>query len=223
MEVRGSSSSADLTWFFRALDQSVICSTSLSSPKGQYLVKRTSAWSSMKSIFIRNHGLIVNITVLKRPCSKLWTTCVLLKMNWQHVTLMVPLDLSTAFDTVDHNILLELLRRDVGIGGKVLHWFSSYLSNRGQLVPIDGSFSRQFSLDYGVPQGYCLGPLLFFIYTCSLFMVIERHLLQVHRFTDATQLYLSFRADDDDAKRLLSLHVKTGWIFASEVSLKSKF
>ena len=128
-------------------------------------------------------------------------------MNWQHVTLMVPLDLSTAFDTVDHNILLELLRRDVGIGGKVLHWFSSYLSNRRQLVPIDGSFSRQFSLDCGVPQGYCLGPLLFVIYTCSLFMVSERHLLQVHRFTDATQLYLSFSADDDDAKRLPSLHV----------------
>ena len=88
-------------------------------------------------------------------------------MNSQHVTLMVLLDLSTAFD---HNILLERPRRDVGKREKVLHWFSSYLSNRSQLVSIDGSFSRQLLLDCGVPQGYCLGPLLFVIYTSSLFM-----------------------------------------------------
>ena len=123
----------------------------------------------MKSILICDR-LIVNITVLKRPCSKLWATCFLLKMNSQHLTLMVLLDLSTAFDTVDHNILLERPRRDVGIRGKVLHWFSSYLSNRSQLVSIDGSFFRQFSLDCDAPQGYCLGPLLFVIYTSSLLM-----------------------------------------------------
>ena len=98
--------------------------------------------------------LLVNITVLKRPCSKLRMTCVLL------------LDLSTAFDTVD-----EATRRDVGIGGKVLHWFSSYQSNRSQLVSIDGLFSRQFSFECCVPQGYYLAPLLFVIYTFSLFKV----------------------------------------------------
>ena len=76
---------------------------------------------------------------------------VLLKMNLQHATLMVLLDRSAAFDTVDHNTLLERLRRDVGIRGKVLDWFSSYLSNRSQHVSIDGSPTRQFPLDCGVP------------------------------------------------------------------------
>jgi len=125
----------------------------------------------------------------------------LLKMNFQHVTLMVLLDLSMAFDTVDHNnILLEQLRRDVGIRGKVLDWFSSYLMNRSQQVSIDGSLSTQFPLDCDAPQGSCLGPLLFVIYTSSLFKVIERHLPQVHCFTDEAQLYLSFRADEDKAQ-----------------------
>ena len=65
---------------------------------------------------------------------------------------------------------------------------------------IDGLLSRQLSLDCGVPQGSCLGPLLFVIDTSSLFKVIERHLPQVHCFADDTQLYLSFRAGDDNAQ-----------------------
>ena len=79
-------------------------------------------------------------------------------------------------------------------------WFSSYLLNRSQQVSIDGSLSRNFSLDCGVPQGSCLGPLLFVINTSSLFKVIERHLPQVHCFAVDTQLYLSFRAGDDNVQ-----------------------
>ena len=78
--------------------------------------------------------------------------------------------------------------------------FSSYLLNRSQQVSIDGSLSRHFSLDCGVPQGSCLGPLLFVINTSSLFKVIERHLPQVHCFAVDTQLYLSFRAGDDNVQ-----------------------
>ena len=78
--------------------------------------------------------------------------------------------------------------------------FSSYLLNRSQQVSIDGSLSRHFSPDCGVPQGSCLGPLLFVINTSSLFKVIERHLPQVHCFAVDTQLYLSFRAGDDNAQ-----------------------
>ena len=152
----------------------------------------------MKCILICNRP-IVNITELKQPGSKFMKD-VLLKMNSHHVTLMVLLDLSGAFDTVDDDILLERLRKDYGIRGKVLDSFSSYLSNRSQQVSINGSLSRQLSLDCGVPHGSRVGPLLFVIYTSSLFSVIERHLPQVHCFADDTKLYLSFRADDDNAK-----------------------
>ena len=136
---------------------------------------------------------------------------ILFKMNQQHVTLMVLLDLSTAFDTVDLNILLERLRRDVGIHEKVLDWFSSYLSNRSHQVSINGSLSWQFSLDCGIPQGSCLGPLLFVICISTLLKVIEHHLPQAHCFAEDTQLYLSFRADDHNAQDEL-LHAMEGCI-----------
>ena len=70
---------------------------------------------------------------------------------------MVMLDLSAAFDTVNHNILLTRLNEELGICGLALEWFRSYLAKRGQRVSIDGSLSESFSLEYGVvPQGSCL-------------------------------------------------------------------
>ena len=93
---------------------------------------------------------------------------VLLNMNSQQVTLMVLLDLSTVFDTVNPDILLERLDKDIGMRSVMLGWFRSYLSNRCQRVCIDGSLSNQRYLNCGAPQGSCLGPPLFVMYTSSL-------------------------------------------------------
>ena len=121
---------------------------------------------------------------------------ILLKMNSQHVTLLVMLDLSAAFDTVNHKILLERLQHDVGISGVPLQWFKSYLSNRSQRIAVQGTLSRLFELDCGVPQGSCLGPLLYVIYSSKLFNIIEQHLPDAHCYADDSQLYLSFRPAD---------------------------
>ena len=117
---------------------------------------------------------------------------ILLNMNKQHVTLLVLLDLSEAFDTVDHNVLLSLLHSKFGISGTALEWLPSYLNGRSQHVMVQGNLSQSLNFDFGVPQASCLGPLLFMFYASKLLDVIKVHLLTVHCNADDTQLYVSF-------------------------------
>ena len=93
---------------------------------------------------------------------------------------------------MDHAILLKRLTTDFDIGGKALGWFSSYLSGRSQRVLFEGASSDSFDLRFGVPQGSCLGPLLFVVYASKLFEIVQDHLPNAHCFADDTQLYLSF-------------------------------
>ena len=114
---------------------------------------------------------------------------ILLNMNKGHVTLLVLLDLSAAFDTVDHGIPITSLQSRFGVSGKVLEWFSAYLRNRSQRISVNGTLSDRFALQYGVPQGSCLGPVLFIIYASKLFEIVNRH---IYRTFIVTQMTLSF-------------------------------
>ena len=116
---------------------------------------------------------------------------ILTNMNKQHVTLLVLLDLSAAFDTVDPTILLTRLRSKLGLDGTALSWFCSYLSGRTQQISVQGALSNVFRLRYGVLQGSCLGPLLFNIYSSKIFDIVGRQLPKVYCYADDSQLYLS--------------------------------
>ena len=120
-------------------------------------------------------------------------------MDRKRVTLLVLLDLSAAFDTVDHQVLVRRLESSfaIGITGTALSWFSSYLSQRSQRICYEGGTSKTFDLHHGVPQGSCLGPLLFTVYASKLFEVIKSHLPDAHAYADDTQLYLSFQEDSE--------------------------
>ena len=102
------------------------------------------------------------------------------------------LDLSAAFDTVDHNCLLYKLKNNFGITGNASQWFSSHLSNRSSSVVINGCYSTNKIYTLGVPQGSVLGPLLFIFYTNELSNVCKEFNLKMHSYVDDTTLYLGF-------------------------------
>ncbi len=100
-----------------------------------------------------------------RPChSTEITNDLLLASDKGCISLLVLLDLSAAFDTIDHDILVDRLQNYTGIQGQALRWFRSYLSDRYHCVYLNGEASQLSPVKYGVPQGSVLGPLLFSLY-----------------------------------------------------------
>ena len=91
------------------------------------------------------------------------------------LSVLVLLDLSAAFDTIDHDILLHCLQHVFGIQGTVLSWFRSYFTKRFQIVSTQDTHSDQIELCCGVPQGSVLGPILLILYTQPLTSVILKH------------------------------------------------
>ena len=134
-------------------------------------------------------------------------------------SLLVVLDLTAAFDTVDHEILLQELF-ECGVRDKAWAFLRSYLENRYQQVIVDGHMSGPSRVRCGVPQGSVLGPVLFLVYTRRLALLLNAHGVEFHFYADDTQIYIRITNIDETKTRVASLmnDIKT-WMVKMKLKL----
>lgn len=118
---------------------------------------------------------------------------ILIALDSGYEVILLLIDFSSAFDTIDHQILLNRLHSKFGITGPALAWFESYLSHRTQSVIVNNTKSSPSVLQYGVPQGSVLGPLLFTLYASPLEDLINSHDIDGMFYADDSQLYLTLK------------------------------
>ena len=113
-----------------------------------------------------------------------------------HVTLLALLDLSAAFDTVDHEILLQRLEHSYCVDGTALQWVRSFHFGRIQVVHFNGHLSTESLLTCGVPQGSVSGPKFFTLYTADVVRIAQSFGVCIHCYADDLQLYVHCCAAD---------------------------
>ena len=151
-------------------------------------LERHNIYDKFQSGFRKQHS---TETALLRVSSD-----ILMSSDAGDTSVLVLLDLSSAFDTVDHRILIKRLRDYVGISGIALDWLSSYLTDRSFSISIGDFVSNSSPLSCGVPQGSVLGPLLFSLYLLPLGKIISHYDVAYHLYADDIQLQFAFKPSE---------------------------
>ena len=139
-------------------------------------------------------------------------------------TALIMIDMSAAFDTIDHYILLYRLSHYFGINNTVLSWFRSYLNNGSHCVDVNNNISRSFQPFSGVPQGSVLAPILFTLYIKPLTKITSKFGFSYHFYADDVQFYAAFDADKTLDANVLKKCLKAveQWLCCNKLKLNNR-
>lgn len=142
------------------------------------------------------------------------------KLNTNKLIITIFIDLKKAFDTINHNILIQRLE-EIGIQGEILNWFINYLKNRKITVMINNQFSEITQINVGIPQGSILGPTLYTIYVNPVFQQIQN--CKMYMYADDTALVIA-NNDREVATRLLQddFNIFQTWIHDNQLTINVK-
>ena len=123
---------------------------------------------------------------------RIWND-LLVASDEKSATVVMMLDLSAAFDTVDHDLLLNILMKEIGLRGTVLKWFESFLKGRSQRIRLGSTVSDEIIIKFGVPQGSVLGPVLFNLYIRSIYRYVQALNFTIFGYADDHQILKQFK------------------------------
>jgi len=147
---------------------------------------------------------------------------ILLALDSGNLALLTLLDLSAAFDSVDHATLIQRLQKSCGLGDVALKWITSYLSWRTQYVRTSVTTSKPSAVLFGVPQGLDLGPIFFVLYIADVLQLVKVHGLLPHAYADDTQILGVCRpCETDELQHRVSdcLNAVSSWMAANRLQL----
>ena len=194
----------------------------------QSFFKVNKLFSNFQHAYREGHSTGTALTQITDDCLR--------HIDNKNVVAAVLLDFSAAFDVIDHTLLLNKLKC-YNFTHKAIEWFKSYLSSRKQCVFYNGSFSQVGQLQSGVPQGSCLGPVLFSIFTNDLPLVLDQTTAVM--YADDTTLYMPAKSIDyltvtmntelqsvitwvNSNKLVLNLAKTKSIVFGSKLKMKNK-
>ena len=156
---------------------------------------------SQVSSYLNSHNLYNTCQSSYRPCHSTETALLkvvndlFLSLSKGNISVLALLDFSSAFDTIDHPILVHRLHTDFGFTDTVLQWFLSYLTDRTHYISLCKNSSAFALVHSGVPRGSVLGPIHFTMYIKPLSAFIDSHSIIHHSFADDLQLQISAPPD----------------------------
>ena len=166
----------------------------------------------MQSAYRKNHSTETALLKIQND--------LLLNMDKGKMSALILLDLSSAFDTINHNILLSRLRTRFHIDGLALKWIESYLKGRTQVIQIKGvGKSSERTLNWGVPQGSILGPLLFSLYTAPLGDIANKYSMDHHFYADDAQIYHALENAKCESDLQQCVNDYRNWMLANDLKV----
>ena len=179
--------------------------------------------------YIHNHGLIPKFQSAYRSCHSTETALLRVHNDIVHLVskkktvMLVLLDLSAAFDTIDNTILVKRLESYFGVRGSALEWLRSYMNDRSMSISLDNNYSKPVPVLFGVPQGSILGPLLYTMYTAPLGDIISQRSINFHMYADDTQIYVPLSETNNSLEKLEQcLKTIKKWMIRNKLKLNEE-